>query len=293
MIGVISCHSIFNEMAFSLSQRFKFELIKDFSPKEGDIYILLGAHDKAVELYMAQKQSNNAFGYIIYNSEQAGSDCWKNKYYVMLCKDNVVFNYSLQLAKDLEKKFKISTHSFFNWDFLTWEKSQEEHEKYDIVFVGAKNEEREEIHQKLLKEFPDKKILFSYDNSYLSPDKLTNLLHNTKILLNIPYYKNNILESHRINKGISCGCCVLTTYSNDDDMNDFYKDYAYFGNNIVKLVKRFYDEELEVREPKKAWVALTMDMGQKFLPHNLQIIKHVEEKLATKLEKSKTGDISV
>jgi hypothetical protein len=285
MIGVISCHSIFNEMAFSMTNRFKFELVKDFNPKEGDIYIVLGAHEKAVELYSVQKQMDNKIGYIIYNSEQAGTDFWKNKYYLMLCKENVVFNYSLQLAKDLEKKFKISTHSFFSWDYLTWETIKEEHEKYDIVFVGAKNEEREEIHQKLLKDFPDKKILFSYDNSYLSPEKLTHLLQNTKILLNIPFYKDNILASHRINKGISCGCIVMSPYSNDDDMNEFYKDYIYFGNNIPKLIKRFYDEDLEIKELKKAWVALTLEIGQKFLPHNLQIIKHVEKKLADKLNK--------
>ena len=258
MIGVISCHTIFNEMAFSISQRFKFELVKDFNPKEGDIYIVLGAHEKAVELYMMQKQMNNSIGYIIYNSEQAGSDFWKNKYYVMLCKENVVFNYSIQLAKELEKKFKISTHSFFNWDFLTWENIEKDEEKYDIVFVGAKSEHREEIHQKLLQDHPNKKILFSYDGTYLAPEKLTKLLQNTKILLNIPYYKDNILATHRLNKAISCGCCVLSTYSNDDDMNEYYKDFVYFGNNIPKLVKRFYEEELEVKEPKKAWVVLTI-----------------------------------
>lgn len=286
MIGVVSCHSIFNEMAFSIAQRFKFELIKDFNPKEGDIYIILGGHERAVELYMMQKQINNKIGYIIYNSEQVCSDFWKNKYYIMLCKENVVFNYSLQLTKDLEKKFKISTHSFFNWDFLTF-KDVEPHEKYDIVFVGAKSEEREEIHQKLLQDFPDKKILFSYDGAYLSPDKLTSLLQNSKIVLNIPFYKDNILATHRINKAISCGCIVMSPYSSDDDMNEFYKDYIYFGNNIPKLIKKFYEEDLEIKELKKAWVALTLEMGQKLLPHNLQIIKHVEEKLALKLEKDK------
>lgn len=285
MIGVVSCHAIFNEMAFSLSKRFNFELVKDFQPKAGDIYIVLGAHDKAVELYSIQKQNNNTFGYIIYNSEQSGSDYWKNKYYVMLCKDNVVFNYSLQLSKDLEKKFKISTHSFFNWDFLTWEKIEGEHEKYDIVFVGVKSEEREEIHQKLLKDFPDKKILFSYDGAYLAPEKLTHLLQNTKILLNIPYYKDNILATHRLNKGISCGCIVMSPYSADDDLNEFYKDYIYFGNNLPKLIKKFYEEDLEIKELKKAWVALTLDMGQRLLPHNIQIIKHVESKLTDKLNK--------
>lgn len=282
MIGVVSCHTIFNEMAISISNRFKFELIKDFNPKEGDIYIVLGAHEKAVELYTLQKDMNNKIGYIIYNSEQVCSDFWRNKYYVMLCKENVIFNYSLQLAKDLEKKFKISTYSFFNWDFLIWQ-NIESHEKYDIVFVGAKSDYREKVYQQLLQDFPDKKILFNYDNSYIIPEKLTSLLQNTKILLNIPYYEDNILATHRINKAISCGCTVMSPYSNDDDLNEFYKDYIYFGNNIPKLIKKYYDEEIV--EPKKNWEDLTVMMAKKFLTHNIQIIHHIKEKLADKLNK--------
>ena len=103
-------------MAISISQRFNFQLVKDFDPKDGDIYIVLGAHEKAVELYSVQQQMNNKIGYIIYNSEQVGSDFWKNKYYVNLCKSNVVFNYSNDLAKELEKKFKIPTYACFSWD---------------------------------------------------------------------------------------------------------------------------------------------------------------------------------
>jgi hypothetical protein len=284
MIGILSCHTIFNEMAFSMSQRFGFELVKDFNPNKNDIYIVLGGHEKAVELYTAQKQHNNEFGYIIYNSEQACSDYWKNKYYVMLCRDNVVFNYSNDLAKDLEKKFKITTYSFFTWDYPTWQ-DVEAHEKYDIVFLGAKSDAREELHQQLLSAFPDKKILFHYEGQYTNPQKLTSLLHNTDVLINYPYYKDNILATHRINKGISCGCKVVSTYSSDDDMNEYYGKYIYFSNNIVKFLKKAYETGFE---PKKTWEEFTKEVGQRFLPHNLQLIKHIEQKLIDR--NSNTGD---
>lgn len=281
MIGVVSCHTIFNEMAFSIAQRFQFELVKDFSPKDGDIYIILGGHDKAVELYTVQKQMNNRIGYIIYNSEQCGSDYWKNKYYTMLCKDNIVFNYSIDLAKELEKKFKIPTYSFFTWDFLTWAEI-EPHDHYDIVFVGSKSEEREALHQELVSAFPDKKILFQYDGTYMAPNKLTSLLRNTDVLINFPYYKDNILASHRINKGISCGCKVISLFSSDNDMNEYYDNYIYFSNNIPKFLKKAYAEGFA---PKKTWEQFTEEAGKKFLPHNIQMIKHVEQKLADKLNK--------
>ena len=288
MIGVISCNAIFNEMAISLCNRFKFELVKDFDPKDGDIYVILGAHEKCIELYSAQKKMNNKIGYIIYNSEQVGSDCWRNKYFTMLCKDNVVFNYSNQLAKDLEKKFKITTYSFFSWDFITFTEV-EPHEKYDIVFLGVKNEAREELHQKLLKEFPDKKIMFNYEGTYLAPDKLTSLLQNTDVLINVPYYENNILETHRLNKGISCGCKVVSTFSHDDDLNEYYQDYIYLTNNIPKFLKKAYAEGFET---KKNWEQMTQEVGRKFLSHNLQLIKHIETKLADKIEKDKATQSS-
>lgn len=272
-------------MAFSIAQRFQFELVKDFNPKDGDIYILLGGHDKAVELYTVQKQMNNRIGYIIYNSEQCSSDHWKNKYYTMLCKDNIVFNYSNDLAKELEKKFKIPTYSFFTWDYLTWAEP-EPHEKYDIVFVGSKSDEREELHQQLVSAFPDKKILFHYDNQYVSPDKLTSLLRNTDVLINFTYYKDNILATHRINKGISCGCKVVSTFSSDNDMNEYYENFIYFSNNIPKFLKKAYADGFA---PKKNWEQFTQEMGKKFLPHNIQIIKHIEQKLADKLEKEKAN----
>ena len=281
MIGVISCHAIFNESAFVMCQRFKFELVKDFNPKENDVYIVFGAHEKAVELYMAQKQANNKFGYIIYNSEQASSDYWKNKYYTMLCRDNVVFNYSNDLAKELEKKFRLTTYSFFTWDYLTWA-DVEPHDHYDIVFLGVKSDEREELHQELLKAFPDKKIMFHYEGQYLSPDKLTSLLRNTDVLIDYSYYKDNILATHRINKGISCGCKIVSVFSSDNDMNEFYDDYIYFSNNIPKFLKKAYETGFA---PKKNWEEFTQTVGKKFLPHNIQIIKHVEQKLLDRNEK--------
>ena len=268
-------------MAMCIAQRFQFELVKDFTPKDGDIYIVLGGHEKAVELYTAQKQMNNKIGYIIYNSEQCGSNYWKNKYYTMLCKENVVFNYSNDLAKELEKKFKIPTYSFFTWDFLTWA-DVDPHDHYDIVFVGARSEERETLHQELVSAFPDKKILFHYDNEYIAPNKLTSLLRNTDVLINYSYYKDNILATHRINKGISCGCKVVSTFSSDNDMNEYYENYIYFSNNIPKFLKKAYAEGFA---PKKNWEEFTKDVGMKFLPHNIKMIKHVEQKLADKLNK--------
>lgn len=273
-IKILSCHPIFSENAVILSQRYKFPIEQTFDPKKGDLYLVFGGHDKAVELLMLQQQRKNDFGYIIYNSEQFNSIHWKNKYYIELCRCNPVFQYSIELAKEIKEKFKIIPYSYFFFDFMVWEKSSiEEHEHYDIVFLGAKNEQRMKIEEELRSKFPEKKILFNYDYAYSAPLKLTSLLMNSDIVLNIPFYENNVLEIHRINKALSCGCKVVSLYSSDDDANEFYKDYVYFTSNIPKLL------EGELIEPKKNWDTYNKEVGHSMHKNNIHVIDQVFEKL--------------
>ena len=77
MIKIICCHSIFNENAVVLSQKFKWDLVKDFNPEPKDIYIVFGAHEMAHQLLKAQEDKKFIFGYIILNSEQQDSIFFK------------------------------------------------------------------------------------------------------------------------------------------------------------------------------------------------------------------------
>lgn len=278
-LKIISCHPIFTENSVMVSQRYNIPIEQNFDPQRGDLYIVFGAHEQAVALYISQQQMNNEFGYIIYNSEQFHSIHWKNKYYIELCRNNPVFHYSLELARDIKEKFKIIPYSYFFFDFMVWDKSSiEEHEHYDIVFIGAKNDDRVMIESKLKEQLPEKKILFNYDYDYNNPQKLTSLLMNSSIVLNIPFYKNNVLETHRINKALSCGCKVVSMYACDDDANEFYKDYVYFTNNIPKLLQS------ELDEPKKNWETFNREAGAKLHQDNLYVIQQVYDKLKARLE---------
>jgi hypothetical protein len=278
-IKILSCHPIFSENAIMISQRFNIQIEQTFNPQKGDLYIAFGSHEQAVALYLTQQQMNNEFGYIIYNSEQFDSIHWRNKYYIELCRNNPVFHYSIELAREIKDKFKIVPYSYFFFDYMVWDqKSIEEHEQYDIVFIGARSEKRENLEKQLKEEHPDKKILFHYDYEYNTPQKITSLLMNTSILLNIPYYENGVLETHRINKALSCGCKVVSMYSRDEDANEFYKDYVYFTNNIPKLLQS------ELDEPKKNWQTFNVEAGAKLHQDNLYVIKQVFEKLKARLE---------
>ena len=277
-IKILSCHSVFSENAIMISQRYAIPIEQNFEPKTGDLYITFGAHEQAVVLYLEQQKRNNDFGYIIYNSEQFGSIHWKNKYYIELCRTNPVFHYSIELAREIKDKFKIIPYSYFFFDYMVWDKeSIDPHEHYDIVFLGMKNDQRQSIEKKLKEDYPNLKILFHYDYEYNTPQKITSLLMNTSILLNIPFYENNVLETHRINKALSCGCKVVSTYSADDDANDFYKDYIYFTSNIPKLLQS------ELDEPKKNWATFTKEAGIKLHQDNIYVIHQIFDKLKARV----------
>lgn len=279
-IKIISANAIFTENAICLSNRLGVTIEKDFKPEAGDLYIVFGGHDIAPTLYTAQKQMNNKFGYIIMNTEQIGSPFWRNKYYINLCRENVVFQYSQHVSDQIASKFKINPYSFFTFEFLGFKKEELDiKEKYDILFIGAKNDKREKIINEIRELFPDKKLYVDFEYKNTTPVELTRLLYSSDIVLNIPYYEDNALEVHRINKALSCGCKVISTYSNDEDANNYYKDYIYFKSNIVSALSK----EGFLDEPKKTYEDLIKDRIPKTIMHNSNVIKTIHNKLLSTL----------
>lgn len=276
-VKIISSNVIFSENSIALNQRLGIPIEKDFNPQDGDLYIVFGAHDIAAILYFKQKELNNKIGYIIINSEQLESQFWRNKYYINLCRDNPVFQYSNHVANDISEKFKIVPYSFYTFEFLVYG-DIEKSDVYDITFIGMKTELRESITNNIKKYFPEKKLYIDFEYKTTTPYDLTKILCSSKIILNIPFYKNNALETHRINKALSCGCKVLSLHSKDEDADNFYKDYIYFTDDIIESLKNGLDE------PKKNYEELMKETNSKTLMHNSHVIKIVHNKLLAKLD---------
>lgn len=276
MIKIISCHPIFNENALVLSQKFNWQIIQEFNPEPSDVFIVYGAHEMCHQLLKIQEERKFNFGYIILNSEQEESQFMKNKYYLQLMKSNVVFDYSNKNMDFLKSNFNIKTFSYFFFEFINFQTNEVIEKEYDIVFVGTKNQEREDIYNNLINKFPNLNILFDFDWSYKSSDELTKLLYKTKVVLNIPYYKNNTLETHRINKAISCGCDVISIASCDDDANDFYKDYIYLTLNIEETIDDYFNENISIK--KKCYPELIKQLSTLINPHFLFCINTIHER---------------
>ncbi len=136
-IKIISAHSIFNENAIVLSQKFKWKLETDFDPQPNDLYIVYGAHELAHQLMEVQFRKNNSFGYIIMNSEQTESQFLKNKYYLSLMKRNIVFDYNTLTTEYLKENHGIKVLSYFYFEFMKFNIETNDR-PYDVAFIGSK-----------------------------------------------------------------------------------------------------------------------------------------------------------
>ena len=267
-IKIISGHAVFNENTIVLSQKFGWSLETNFDPQPKDLYIVLGAHELAHQLLEIQIRKNNSFGYIILNSEQIESQFMKNKYYISLMKKNVVFDYNTLTANFLKETFDIKVLSYFFFEFMKFDIKKER--IYDIAFIGSRSPKREKILKELQEKYPNLNFYIDFDWKHKNSDSLTQILHECKVVLNIPYYNDNALETHRIHKALACGCKVISMPSSDEDANGFYKDYIHFTDDN-------FDLSIDGIEPN--YEDLISTLSQKFNPHLLFVVEQIHTKL--------------
>lgn len=248
-IKILSCHIIFEDNAKALSKKYNWPVETVFSPNANDVYILFGANSIPHLLLNAQTCVPFKIYYIILNSEQIESPFLKNINYIKLLKDNYVFNYSNVITKWLETNIDIKICGSFYFPFI--ESNYFQKRDYDVVFVGSKSIKREAILDNLKKTSLIVYSDFEWKNS--KPEDLTNLLNKSKVVINIPYYNNNSLETHRIIKALSCGCDVISLRSSDEELDRLFENYIYFTSDIIKGVTKYFNNEFK---PKKSYEEL-------------------------------------
>jgi len=267
-IKIISGHSIFNENAVVMSKKFGWALETTFDPQPNDLYIVLGAHELAYQLLEVQIRKNNSFGFIILNSEQIHSQFMKNKYYISLMKKNIVFDYNTLTAQYLKETHNIKVLSYFFFEFMKFEVERKDR-PYDVCFIGSRTPKREKIIQELQEKHQNLNFYIDFDWKHKNSDSLTQILNECKVVLNIPYYNDNALETHRIHKALACGCKVISMSSSDEDANDFYKKYITITDNI--------DLSIDGIEP--AYEDLISTLSKKFNGHLTFVINEIHTKL--------------
>ena len=193
-------------------------------------------------------------------------------------KRNIVFDYNSLTTDYLKETHSIKVLSYFYFEFMKFDnetKPEQECERiYDVCFIGSKNEPREKLIQDLQEKHPDLKFYVDFEWKHKNADSLTKILQQCKVVLNIPYYMNNPLETHRIHKALACGCGVVSLKSADEDANEFYKDYITITDDISNCLV-----DGVVKGSPLSYEELIKNLSQKFNPHMCFIIEEVHKKL--------------
>ena len=267
-IKIISGHAIFNENAVVMSKKFGWSLEKEFNPQPKDLYVVFGAHEMAHHLLEIQYRLGNTFGFIVMNSEQRDSQFMKNKYYISLMKRNVVCDYNTLTSAYLKETFDIKILSYFYFEFMKFNLETNER-PYDVCFIGSRTPKREKILKELQEQYSELTFYIDFDWKHKNSDSLTKILHDCKVVLNIPYYDKNALETHRIHKALACNCKVISHPCSDEDTNEFYKKYITITENI--------DLSIEGIEP--AYENLISNLSKRFNGHLIFIVEQIHTKL--------------
>ena len=194
--------------------------------------------------------------YIIYNLEQKDISNWiDKKYELSLLFSKKCWDYSYVNLKKFHKIIQDKM-KFFRLPIIKYElinKYIPNHiNDYDILFYGTMNDSRtvilKEINKKLNKKYNIKII------NNIFGKELFNFIQKTKIVLNISYYNNALLECYRINEVQSCKKLVISFYPNKDDIDNYnyYKDSVAFVNSIDKMIEKiiYYIENKNKYEEK-------------------------------------------
>jgi hypothetical protein len=266
---VVSFHAIFNENAILLSKRLQIPFITDLNPQEGDVIIVFGAQDQADKLFFLQEMKK--VHYILIQTEQFPSKIFDNKYYMELVYKSSMLDWSRYNVERLKSKIQTKVFSFYFFDFMVPELPDWNTRPIDFFFCGSVNDERKRVLDEFQKENPTAKIEVDLSYSYTNPNMLVEKLKQVKYVLNLPFYENNSLETHRINRALSAGCEVVSIYSKDKYLNRQYAPYVHFVKDLTDFT--FLLEQ----ERKGDYKALMEDFGFNAIESNLQGIRHAEK----------------
>lgn len=263
---VVSFHSIFNENAVLLAQRLKIPYISELNPVDGDVIIVFAAHEQADKLCFIQEVKK--IHYIIIQTEQFPSKVFDNKYYMELIQRNSLLDWSRYNVERLKKHIDIKVFAFYFFEFITPPADNWEKRPIDFFFCGAPTETRKKILDRFQEDNPGARIEIDLSYAHTSPPVMMEKLRNVKYVINLPFYEDNSLESHRINRALSAGCEVISTYSKDKFLNRNYEPYVHF-------VKELEDFTFLLEQDRKAnYAALMEDFGKKMIESNLRGVQN-------------------
>lgn len=197
--------------------------------------------DNLYIILFSQKVNVYPKNYIIYQLEQYNISKWVDKKYklsILFSKKTLDYSYSnINKFDDILKK----NITFFNIPCIQYENlinyKINEPILYDVLFYGSMNDSRKKKINYLQRTL--KNIKFKIHNN-LYGEKLFYEIHRSKILINIHFYENSILETCRLNEGLSCKKLIISLKPSYIDKNNYelYKDNVIFVDNLDEMASK-------------------------------------------------------
>ena len=243
MIYIYFKHIIFQEVAKSLYQslrefNFNVNITDKLLNDVEDLHIIFGANDFLE--FIPQK-------YIIYQLEQTNiseNGEKKNlpeKYIHIMRKALAVWDYSQENIKYLEKTYNLKNLFYVPVLYsptLQTITSFKINKPIDILFLGSLNKRRENIIKKLQM---NKNYIIEVGNYNIWNEKRDYLVDRSKIVLNIHYYENSILETTRISYLLANKAFVISESGRDKILNNQMEGLIIFSsyNNLVDTCSNY------------------------------------------------------
>jgi len=199
--------------------------------------------DNLYIILFSQKVKVYPKNYIIYQLEQYNISDWiDNKYKLSILFSKRTIDYSHSNINKFDEILKKKI-TYFNIPCIQYENlinnKVKESSLHDVLFYGSMNESREKKINYLKSRLKNLKFKI-YNNLY--GHELFKEIYRSKIILNINYYKNSILETCRLNEALSCKKLIISLKPDmyDKFNYDLYKNYVIFVDSLEEMVSKIF-----------------------------------------------------
>lgn len=233
MIKIYFKSVVFKEIAQSLHQQLSLKyscvLVDTIDETDDNVHILFGAHE-----LICEPPPN----FIVYQLEQTAVRKSKIclEYLQILERAKFIWDYSEENIRFFNHSSLITRlveHVPIFYSPILEKCSLKTEKDIDVLFFGSKCARRENIYSLLEK--TDLRVQFHW-NSIWGNDR-DQLISRSKIVLNLHYYDNAILETPRITYLLANRATVISEPGRNSNLNDMYSSYIHFANTPAEIVE--------------------------------------------------------
>ena len=209
-------------------------IVKHILKEDEDLYVIFG-------LNTFTEYSTIPKNYIAVQLEQSGvpnTDWFTPLYFKLLNGAHQVWDYSMANISNLRKHIHVPLvyMPLLYMKHLTAKERLVVEKDIDVLFIGMMNEKRKKFINKLQESGIKVYVAKNYD---LWGEGRNNIMRRSKILLNIHYYENAILETARLSYALSLGeCLVVSEYSADKLLDRGYSKVVDFVSSPDEAIEQ-------------------------------------------------------